>query len=210
MDTSEVIHPDRLGMSGRTVPAPFKVGDVVQFRFGKDGSTYTVADVQLHPAWLVGWAVQLGTAIWYPVDNLRLYAPPAEAQPVPAKPDLPDQNPKTRYGIQKPQLGLVPASAMVEISEAMRLGKEKYTEANWRDQPVSASTYFHAALRHLYAWWDGQDYDPQLAPAVGPHHLGSVASNAAILLDAMACGTLIDDRPTKGAGAQSIVRRTRG
>lgn len=116
-----------------------------------------------------------------------------------------NENPKTRYGEAKAPLGLVPGSALVHASMAQKSGDEKYGRANWRVSPVTASTYYHALLRHLYLWIDGQDYDT----ASEAHHLGHVISNAAILLDAMESGTLIDDRPTKGSVEQALQRTTK-
>jgi hypothetical protein len=45
--------------------------------------------------------------------------------------------------------------------------------------------------RHIDAWLSGEETDP----VDGTHHLGNVMACCAILLDAQACGKLIDDRP---------------
>lgn len=91
------------------------------------------------------------------------------------------------------------------MAEAFRDGADKYGPANWRIDPVSASTYISALKRHLAMWVDGEECDP----VSGVHHLGSVLSNAAILLDAQAHGSLIDDRPTKSVTADLIRTLTR-
>jgi hypothetical protein len=57
--------------------------------------------------------------------------------------------------------------------------------------------YVDAALRHLNAWFDGE----QEASDSGVHHLGHARACMAILLDAEATGNLIDDRPAEGRGA---------
>lgn len=106
---------------------------------------------------------------------------------------LKDTNPKTRYGQAKPPLALVPGSALLFMAEALRDGSDKYGQANWRTDPVSASTYSNALLRHFFAWQEGEDVDP----TSGVPHLAHAMTNIAIILDAMACGMLIDDRPTK-------------
>lgn len=103
----------------------------------------------------------------------------------------PDSNPKTRFGMAKPPIGLIPATALVQIAESFRLGAEKYGPANWRVDPVSASTYVNAALRHLLQWQDGESQDPES----GVSHLAHVAACVAIIMDAETCGTLLDDRP---------------
>jgi hypothetical protein len=102
-----------------------------------------------------------------------------------------DTNPKTAYGQAKPPLGLVPGVAMVQLAEAFRDGADKYGAANWRTDAVSSSTYFNAALRHLIAWNDGEECDK----VSGVSHLAHAGANLCILMDAMACGKLVDDRP---------------
>lgn len=116
-----------------------------------------------------------------------------------------DTNPKTIYGQAKPPLGLVPGAALVHMAEAFRDGADKYGPANWRLDPVSASTYFSAALRHMQQWQDGEDLDP----VSKVNHLGHAATNLAILLDAMESGTLIDDRPPPSRTAALIREKTR-
>lgn len=116
-----------------------------------------------------------------------------------------DTNPKTQYGQAKPPLSLVPGTAMVIVAEAFRDGADKYGPANWRKDPVSASTYFSAALRHGVAYWDGEDIDTASKVA----HLGHMAANIMILIDALACGTLIDDRPPSAPTGDLIRANTR-
>ncbi|QOC54155.1 dATP/dGTP diphosphohydrolase domain-containing protein [Caulobacter vibrioides] len=103
----------------------------------------------------------------------------------------PDANPKTRFGMAKPPLALIPAPALVHMAEAFKDGATKYGPANWRKDPVSTSTYVNAAMRHILAWFDGEQVDP----VSKVHHLGHAAGCLAILMDAQACGTLLDDRP---------------
>ena len=113
---------------------------------------------------------------------------------------LTDTNPKTKYGKAKPAIGLIPGPALLHIADAFGDGAQKYGPANWRVDPVSASTYINAALRHLYSWFDGEE----LAEDSGVHHLGHAAACLAIVIDAQAQGTLVDDRPTAGCSAQLI------
>lgn len=104
---------------------------------------------------------------------------------------LRDTNPKTKFGQAKPPLAIVPGSAMLYMAEALRDGTDKYGQANWRVDPVSSSTYANALERHFQAWKDGEDIDPTSKVP----HLAHAMTNIAIILDAMLCGTLIDDRP---------------
>lgn len=109
----------------------------------------------------------------------------------------PDNNPKTAIGVTKAPLHLVPPALLHFTAQAFADGAKKYGPYNWRDKTVSSSVYYGAALRHLSAWWDGED----LSQDAQVHHLGHVAACIAILLDGMTVGKLNDDRPTKGASA---------
>jgi hypothetical protein len=74
-----------------------------------------------------------------------------------------------------------------------KLGAEKYGPYNWRKTGVCASTYVSAIMRHLNAWRDGEDLDPES----GISHIAHIATSCNILLDAGHCGTLQDDRNKK-------------
>jgi hypothetical protein len=99
-------------------------------------------------------------------------------------------DPKGEAGSKKCPLGLVPPYAMQETAWVHKLGSTKYGPFNWRDSGVCASTYVHAILRHLNAWRDGEDLDPES----GRSHIAHVACCCNILLDAANCGKLVDDR----------------
>lgn len=116
-----------------------------------------------------------------------------------------DTNPKTTYGALKPPLGLVPSAALIETALVFQDGEMKYGQANWREDPVSTSTYVNALLRHLLKYIDGVERDPES----GRKELAHVAANAMILLDAEACGTLIDDRGPKGPAEKVLKENTR-
>jgi hypothetical protein len=80
-------------------------------------------------------------------------------------------------------------------------GAAKYGRMNWRATPVRASIYVDAAKRHINAWLDGEDLDPDS----GLPHLGHAIACIAILIDAEAAGTLIDDRNFNGAHYRKMV-----
>lgn len=105
-----------------------------------------------------------------------------------------DSNPKTAQGIKKPSMHLIPGTALMMLAKVMALGAKKYGAYNWRRAPVPASVYVSAFFRHGYQWFDGEDIDPES----GAPHLAHAMACLAILLDAIAQGTLIDDRPTAG------------
>jgi hypothetical protein len=107
----------------------------------------------------------------------------------------PDDNPKTVQGQAKPAFDAIPPSSLVPLGAAMQDGKRKYGLMNWREKPVTISTYYNAALRHLMSFWDGEN----VAQDSGVHHLGHVMACCAILYDAQRMGTLNDDRGIPGS-----------
>ncbi len=111
-----------------------------------------------------------------------------------------DSNPKDLIGLTKPPLRLVPPALMIYVSKVMALGAEKYGPYNWREKKVRHSIYLEAAMRHILAVLDGEDSDPES----GLPHEAHAAACMTILLDAMATGNLINDRPTPGAAAKLI------
>lgn len=109
----------------------------------------------------------------------------------------PDNNPKTLVGAAKIPLHLVPPAAVHYLAMAMADGGKKYGPYNFRDIPISSSTYYAAALRHMMAWWDGED----VAEDSGVQHLAHAMACCALVLDSMSTGKLKDDRPAKGAAS---------
>jgi len=109
--------------------------------------------------------------------------------------EVPDHNPKTRFGIAKVPLHLVPPSAKHYLALALADGARKYGPYNWRDTAISTSVYVAAAQRHIDAFWDGEDN----APDSGVHHIAHAMACMALMLDALTIGKLNDDRPTMGA-----------
>jgi hypothetical protein len=79
---------------------------------------------------------------------------------------------------------------MESAAWAHKLGADKYGPYNWRKTKVCTTTYIAAMMRHLNAWRDGEDLDPES----GITHLAHVVASCNILMDAAACNTLEDDR----------------
>ena len=115
-----------------------------------------------------------------------------------------DGNPKTAHGQSKPALELILSTAILHMAAAQRSGDEKYGRMNWRTDPVTASIYVGALLRHLLKWWTGGvNRDPES----GAHELGHVMNNAGIIIDAEDMGTLIDDRPPPNPRVAELIDR---
>lgn len=114
-------------------------------------------------------------------------------------------NPKDKLGQKKPPMNLVPPSSIAYEALAMRDGAEKYGPYNWRDSKVRSSIYVAACMRHLLAWQDGEDN----AEDSGISHLAHAKACLGILIDAIECDALVDDRPSPGGVARVIKRSTR-
>jgi len=112
-------------------------------------------------------------------------------------------NPKDAVGQLKPQLNLIPPSAQILESVVMALGAEKYGPFNWRESAVRSSIYVAAAMRHLLAWADGQNEDPES----GVSHLAHVRACMGIVLDAQSLGKLEDDRPKQSGEAAKLIEQ---
>ena len=113
------------------------------------------------------------------VDTLALYA-------------TGETNPKKRMGDLKVPLGLFPKAALEAVSRVLQHGADKYGLWNWRSEPIDAMTYSHAMMRHLQAWKEGEDIDPDS----GESHLAHIMASCAIAMDAAKVGTFVDNRPT--------------
>lgn len=118
---------------------------------------------------------------------------------------LVDTNPKTAYGKAKPSMQFVPPVALLELGLVMEFGAKKYGPMNWRKDPITASTYYNALMRHAFQYWDGADLDSESRR----NHLAHIMACCAILLDAQVRGNLLDDRPEKGSAEFYIILNTR-
>ena len=96
----------------------------------------------------------------------------------------------------KKDWSLLPAAELENIIDVYQFGVDKYGRESWK-----AGFQYHkiyaAALRHLTAFWRGQDVNMEDG---GLYHLAQVAWNALTLLWMLKNGVGVDDRPTKGGG----------
>jgi len=83
----------------------------------------------------------------------------------------------TKHNEGKVRFELVPASAEHELAKVMTFGAKKYGDLNWA-QGLFSSELYAAMRRHLYAWWSGEDIDPES----GLPHLAHLMANAAMAL----------------------------
>jgi hypothetical protein len=60
----------------------------------------------------------------------------------------------------KPPMDLIPSFPLFCIAEVLNYGAVKYSEHNWR-KGMPWTRPYAAAQRHLLAWNDGEDLDPE-------------------------------------------------
>jgi hypothetical protein len=113
-------------------------------------------------------------------------------------------NPKQKFGDAKVPLHLVPPALAIGAAIALGEGAPRYGPYNWRETDVEVMTYIGALERHLAAYKDGEDIDPD--SSVGKRHLDGMAACLAILLDATDGGFLIDNRPPKGPAPRLLLK----
>lgn len=106
-------------------------------------------------------------------------------------------DPKQGAGDAKVPFAALPFAVLTELAVAHGEGALKYGRHNWRGGEVLASTYYAAAFRHLTAWIEGEDTDPDS----GLSHLVKAMASLGVLRDAQMHGTMNDDRPPGLGGA---------
>jgi hypothetical protein len=102
-----------------------------------------------------------------------------------------DSNPKDVVGTSKVSLSCVPMPVVFEAAIAMMEGARKYGRHNYRVAGVRGSIYYDALNRHINAWWEGEDNDPN----TGVSHIAHAIACLFVLRDSMKQGNWTDDRP---------------
>lgn len=104
-------------------------------------------------------------------------------------------NPKDIVGVRKAPMSTVSAAVLAEIGVAMLEGASKYGRHNYRAVGVRSSVYYDGTMRHLMAWWEGEDLDADS----GMSHITKAITSLVVLRDAMLQGKVEDDRPPRAA-----------
>lgn len=77
----------------------------------------------------------------------------------------------------KPRYDLLPAGSLADVVEVFTMGAKKYGDDNW-SKGLSYRRYFGSIMRHMWAWFGGEDNDKES----GINHLAHAAANCMILL----------------------------
>lgn len=97
-----------------------------------------------------------------------------------------------KFDDNKPRIDLFPPEALTGISTILGIGAKKYGERNW-EQGMDWGRIYAANMRHLLAWWGGQENDDGPG-GTGKPHLWHAGCNTAFLIAYAARGVGTDDR----------------
>lgn len=101
-------------------------------------------------------------------------------------------NPQTggAKGQKLARFDLLPWDVLWEVAEHFGRGALKYEDRNW-EKGYMWSLSYAALMRHLIAFWNGEDTDPE----TGSHHLDAVIFHAMALRRYTVSHPEFDDRP---------------
>lgn len=85
---------------------------------------------------------------------------------------------------------LIAPEFLEAIAEILDFGQKKYAPRNW-EKGMDWSRVFSALMRHAWAWWRGEDKDPE----TGKSHLWHAACCIMFLVAFEMRGIGKDDRP---------------
>ena len=94
------------------------------------------------------------------------------------------------YDGGKPRWDLLPYDALEEVVKVYTMGAGKYAPRNW-EAGMSYSRAFGSLMRHITAFWNGEDLDQES----GYHHLGHAVFRCLQLIAFTQRGVGTDDRP---------------
>ena len=127
-------------------------------------------------------AEAVGVTVKYVDKMIERISSPNWREEVPVPKFVKDDNAKTRYDLLPPEL-------LEETAKVLTFGAQKYSAHNWA-QGASWSRYFSAMMRHMWAWWRGEDNDPE----TGFSHLAHAACCLSFLIAYQRRGLGEDDR----------------
>lgn len=96
-----------------------------------------------------------------------------------------------KFDQDKVRMELLPVEALEGTARILTFGAKKYAPRGW-EKGIAYSRVYGALLRHMTAWWKGENQDPE----TGESHLHHAACCIAFLQTFEARGREeLDDRP---------------
>ena len=100
------------------------------------------------------------------------------------------ENEGIKYDEGKPDISLIPYSALEEEAYAFMLGMKKYGRYNFT-KGMAITRVLASAMRHILAFLWEQSWDEES----GRSHLGHARACLAMAIEMLRIGTATDDRP---------------
>ena len=94
-----------------------------------------------------------------------------------------------KFDGEKIRYDLIPADSLHALAEIYTFGAKKYEDENWR-KGTSWKRIFGAIMRHMWAWFRGEDLDPES----GLSHVAHAAWGCFTLLNYINTQKEWDDR----------------
>lgn len=94
-----------------------------------------------------------------------------------------------KWDSEKVRFDLIPARPLFEIAEILTFGAKKYGDRNW-ESGFRWGRLFAACMRHLWAWWGGEEFDQES----GRSHLAHAACCLVMLMETVHRFPEHDDR----------------
>ena len=98
----------------------------------------------------------------------------------------------------KARVDLIPVAPLLDAAAVLEFGARKYAERNW-ELGFDWSRVYGAALRHLLAFWAGEEDDPE----TGLPHLAHALCCVMFLAEYGHTGAGRDDRPRATTGQEA-------
>ena len=65
----------------------------------------------------------------------------------------------SKFDTGKPRFSLLPHNTLSPVLRVLEAGAVKYSVNNWQHVENPRERYYDAAMRHLYAWFNGESKD---------------------------------------------------
>ena len=85
--------------------------------------------------------------------------------------------PGKKWDKGKLRYDLLPADSLEELAKVYTVGADKYSDRNW-ERGMSWGRVFGAIMRHAWAFWRGEENDPE----TGINHMAHAAWNCFALI----------------------------
>lgn len=96
-----------------------------------------------------------------------------------------------KFDTDKVRMELLPVEALVGTAKVLTFGAKKYDDRNW-EKGIKYSRVYGALMRHMTAWWNGEDTDEETGLS-HLHHAGCCMMFLQTFVEREQEG--LDDRP---------------